>query len=83
MNEKTGSFALARLDGLPDERFPCPEHLDSSENHMTELGEHVAVYEAQCSRNGNGGFNGEDGFPLCCACGGELSEHSISARGEA
>ncbi len=66
-----------KLDGLPDETLRCPDYLEAAENHTTEEGEEVSVYEAQVGANGNEGFNGEDGFPLCCACGGERSEHRI------
>lgn len=68
-------FDDAKLDGLPDPRFRCPYPDESVENHMTDEGEHVCVYEGQVPANGNGGFNGEDGYPMCCACGYDLSEH--------
>lgn len=39
-----------KLDGEPDGSLLCPDEFEAAENYMTDGGEHIAVYEAQCAR---------------------------------
>lgn len=69
-----------KIDGEPDPSLLCPDPDEAAENYTTDDGEEIAVYEAQVAANGNEGFNGKDGFPLCCACGNQRSEHNRAGQ---